>query len=121
MLGLRTVLADNVPVNVFDEIDAGIGGAVGALVGENLRDVARGRQVLCVTHLAQVAAYAQKHFCVLKKSGKNDTRVFAEALEGEKRTMEIARMLGGVSDKKSAAFTHAEELLASSNGEFKRK
>lgn len=111
MLGLKTVLAPTVPVMVFDEVDAGIGGETGWLVGEKLRVCAQGRQVLCVTHLAQVAAQANQNFYVSKTADKTSTHVSISPLEGEKLTSEIARMLGGNTDKKSAAFSHACELL----------
>lgn len=112
MLGLKTVLASTIPVMVFDEVDAGIGGETGLLVGEKLRACAQGRQVLCVTHLAQVAAQADKNFRVEKTSTKTATQVSIAALSGEALTSEIARMLGGNADKKSAAMLHARELLA---------
>ncbi len=110
MLGLKTVLASTIPVMVFDEVDAGIGGETGKRVGEKLRACAQGRQVLCVTHLAQVAAQAEHHFQVTKTADKNTTRVTITPLTGPARTAEIARMLGG-GDKKSAAYLHAQELL----------
>ena len=113
MLGLKTVLAPTVPVMVFDEVDAGIGGATGHLVGQKLRACAQGRQVLCVTHLAQVAAQANCNFHVDKKAAKNATDVYITPLTGDALTAEIARMLGGKSDKHSAAFEHARELLRS--------
>ncbi len=111
MLGLKTVLASTVPVMVFDEVDAGIGGETGWLVGEKLRACAQGRQVLCVTHLAQVAAQADQNFYVEKRADKNSTHVTISTLTGDKLTAEIARMLGG-GDKKSAAYFHAQELLS---------
>ena len=111
MLGLKTVLAPTVPVMVFDEVDAGIGGETGHLVGQKLRQAAQGKQVLCVTHLAQVAAQAQTNFYVEKKSQKTSTRVIIIPLEKEALVQEIARMLGGSTNKQSAAFTHARELL----------
>ncbi len=111
MLGLKTVLAPTVPVMVFDEVDAGIGGETGWLVGEKLRACAMGRQVLCVTHLAQVAAQADQNFYVAKSADKQTTRVQISALSGETLTAEIARMLGG-GNEKSAAYSHAKELLA---------
>lgn len=110
MLGLKTVLAPTVPVMVFDEVDAGIGGETGWLVGEKLRACAQGRQVLCVTHLAQVAAQADQNFHVEKQADKTSTHVSIAALTGDKLTAEIARMLGG-GDTKSAAYSHAQELL----------
>lgn len=111
MLGLKTVLAPTVPVMVFDEVDAGIGGETGHLVGQKLRAAAQGKQVLCVTHLAQVAAQANSNFHVEKTAQANTTRVTIVPLTGETLTREIARMLGGNTAKKSAAFTHALELL----------
>jgi len=111
MLGLKTVLAGTVPVMVFDEIDAGIGGTTGLKVGEKLRAVSAGRQTLCVTHLPQVAAFGAAHFNVEKVSTKNSTRVILTRLEGEARTSEIARMLGSTSGKTSAGFKHAQELM----------
>ncbi|WP_424244008.1 DNA repair protein RecN (Recombination protein N) [Elusimicrobium posterum] len=111
MLGLKTVLAGSVPVMVFDEIDAGIGGTTGTLVGEKLKQVATGRQALCVTHLAQVAVFADKHFNVTKTSDKKSTSVLLTVLENGAKTKEIARMLGSSGDENSAGFKHAQELL----------
>ena len=113
MLGLKTVLASSIPVMVFDEVDAGIGGETGWLVGEKLHVCAQDRQVLCVTHLAQVAAQADQNFHVTKTAAKNNTRVEITPLSKEALTEEIARMLGG-GDKKSAAYLHAQELLKTS-------
>lgn len=110
MLGLKTVLASTVPVMVFDEIDAGIGGETGHLVGQKLHEAAQERQVLCVTHLAQVAVQADQNFYVSKKSANDNTEVQISLLQKETLTQEIARMLGGT-NKRSAAFSHAEELL----------
>lgn len=112
MLGLKTVLAPTVPVMVFDEIDAGIGGETGHLVGQKMHTAARGKQVLCVTHLAQVAAQADVNFRVEKTAHKNTTRVTITPLSGDTLTDEIARMLGGNTAKNSAARAHAQELLA---------
>ncbi|MBR4681890.1 MAG: DNA repair protein RecN [Elusimicrobiaceae bacterium] len=111
MLGLKTVLAPTVPTMVFDEIDAGIGGETGHLVGQKLHQAAKGKQILCVTHLAQVAAQADFNFHVEKTVVKNSTQVNISPLHGESLVVEIARMLGAGTDKRSAAFTHARELL----------
>ena len=111
MLGLKTVLAPTVPVMVFDEVDAGIGGETGWLVGQKLHQAAQGRQVLCVTHLAQVAAQANQNFHVSKTTTQTATRVAISPLAQEGLIAEIARMLGGGADKHSAAFSHARELL----------
>ena len=114
MLGLKTVLAPTVPVMVFDEVDAGIGGETGHLVGQKLHQAAQGRQVLCVTHLAQVAAQADANFHVDKKAVRNATTVTISELSGENLVQEIARMLGGNNDIHSAAYQHARELLNTS-------
>lgn len=111
MLGLKTVLAPTVPVMVFDEVDAGIGGETGWLVGQKLRACAQGRQVLCVTHLAQVAAQAHQNFFVDKTADKKDTHVSITLLSTKQLPAEISRMLGGKADAHSAAFEHAKELL----------
>ena len=111
MLGLKTVLAPTVPVMVFDEVDAGIGGETGWLVGQKLHLAAQGRQVLCVTHLAQVAAQANQNFHVSKTATQTATQVAISPLAQEGLIAEIARMLGGGADKHSAAFSHARELL----------
>jgi DNA repair protein RecN (Recombination protein N) len=112
MLALEAVLAraDCVPTLVFDEVDAGIGGHVAAVVGETLAAAAEGRQVLCVTHLAAIAAQAQHHVRVVKSVRGGRTRVAAETAEGDARVGEVARMLGG--DASAAALDHARTLLA---------
>ena len=113
MLALKSVLghADTVPVLVFDEIDAGIGGATALAVGRRLKSLAEGRQVLVITHLAQVAAFADAHLVVVKvaEGGRDNTRVHPVA--GEKRIGELARMLSGSDTETSLA--HARELLDS--------
>jgi DNA repair protein RecN (Recombination protein N) len=112
MLALKSVLAgvDRVPVLVFDEIDAGIGGVVATAVGEKLARVAHGHQVFVVTHLAQLASRASGHFMVEKGAGSGLTTATVRALAGDARVEEIARMLGG--DPGSATSReHAKELL----------
>ncbi|HSP73460.1 MAG TPA: hypothetical protein VLN26_13885, partial [Gaiellaceae bacterium] len=111
MLALEAVLAraDRVPTLVFDEVDAGIGGHVAGVVGETLCAAAEGRQVLCVTHLAAIAAHAQHHVRVVKSVRGGRTRVGADTVEGDARVGEVARMLGG--DASSAARDHARTLL----------
>jgi len=98
MLALKRVLtqADSIPTLIFDEIDQGIGGRVGAVVGEKLWLLARQHQVLCVTHLPQLAAFGDQHFSVRKEveGGRTSTRV--ELLEGDARLIELAQMLGAV-------------------------
>jgi DNA repair protein RecN (Recombination protein N) len=116
MLGLKTVLAaqDRIPVLVFDEVDAGVGGAVAHAVGGNLSALARSRQVLCVTHLPQVASYAEGHVAVTKEVVRGRTVARVETLQTEERRQEIARMLSG-RGLTPTSLKAAEELLASSS------
>jgi DNA repair protein RecN (Recombination protein N) len=98
MLALKTVLArmDQVPVLVFDEVDAGIGGAVAEVVGKRLKQLSRhGHQVFCITHLAPIAAQAQSHFAVTKGTKGGRTITTVTRLNAAARVEEIARMLGG--------------------------
>jgi DNA repair protein RecN (Recombination protein N) len=112
MLALKSVLgqADSTPVLVFDEIDAGIGGATAVAVGRRLANLARDRQVIVVTHLAQVAAFADRHLVVRKDECDERAVTSVEAVEGDARVAELARMLSG-SDS-DAGLAHARELLA---------
>jgi DNA repair protein RecN (Recombination protein N) len=113
MLALEAVLAraDRVPTLIFDEIDAGIGGRVATTVGETLLASAQGRQVLCVTHLAPIAALASHHLLVSKNVRAGRTRAAVAVLDDSERVVEIARMLGGEGGS-AAALRHARELLA---------
>ncbi len=110
MLGLKTVLAaeDDVPVLVFDEVDANVGGETANAVGEKMRQIARNHQVLCITHLAPVAAQGRAHFMVSKQVKDGRTISEISLLEADARVGELARMLGGQS---AAARKHAESLL----------
>lgn len=102
---------------VFDEVDAGIGGRVAAAVGRRLHDLAAHSQVLCVTHLPQIAAFADRHYCVAKQVVGSRTETFVQLLgRRDERVEEIARMMGGLSITE-AARRHARELLSSSAGE----
>lgn len=113
MLALKTVLADldEVPVLVFDEVDANVGGEIGSVVGEKMAEIARGHQVLCVTHLPQVAAQATNHFVVTKDQSKDRAVVSISAIHENRksRVSELARMLGDRNAK--SALAHAEDLL----------
>ena len=100
------------PVIAFDEIDAGIGGATALEMGRKLADLARGRQVLCVTHLPQVASQAHHHFRVEKTSLGNATTTAVFALGESERLEEIARMLGGVKITEQSR-AHASKMIAS--------
>ncbi len=112
MLSLEVVLADrsDVPTLVFDEVDAGIGGRAAVEVGRRLAALATNAQVLAVTHLPQVAAFARHHFRVLKDDDGNVTSSSVVRLDGQDRVDELARMLAGLEDS-SAAQQHARELL----------
>ena len=111
MLALKRVLsqADQTPTLAFDEIDQGIGGRVGSVVGEKLWTLTGSHQVLVVTHLAQLAGYADKHFKVTKATTAERVQTAVHSLEDEARVEELAEMLGAVSDSGSQT---ARELLA---------
>jgi DNA repair protein RecN (Recombination protein N) len=111
MLALKVVLArhDKLPTLVFDEVDQGIGGEVAAQVGEALSRVAASRQVLVITHLPQIAAQAAHHVVVSKRPKGGIATADVQALSGEERVREIARMLGDAEG--SVARQHARELL----------
>ena len=110
MLALKTVLAaeDEIPVLIFDEVDANIGGETANVVGEKMKQIATKRQVLCITHLPQVAAPADAHYVVTKQVKNGRTISEIELLGKNERVTELARMLGGQSE---AARKHAEALL----------
>lgn len=112
MLALKAILADadSVPTLVFDEVDAGIGGGVAETVGERLKRIAKGHQVFCITHLPQIAGYADNHYFVEKKAEGSRTITKVVKLKEDGRVKELARMLGG---KKITETTlkHAEEML----------
>ena len=113
MLALKTVLADldGVPLLVFDEVDANVGGEIGRVVGEKMAAIAKTHQVLCVTHLPQVAAQATCHLVVTKDQSKDRAVVTIEPIQASRkaRVTELARMLGD--SKAKSALAHAEELL----------
>lgn len=111
MLALKSVLAqtDLIPTLVFDEIDAGIGGHTANVVGQKLKDLSQFRQLICITHLPQIACLADKHFRVEKKIVGNQTLISAKELTMDERIEEIARMQGGRDTQ--TAIAHAKELL----------
>ncbi len=111
MLALKNVVSgrSEVSVYLFDEVDAGIGGETAHRVGERLRSIAKNNQVLVVTHLAQVAAFAHEQFRIEKKTQAGRTRTSIEVLDAKERSGEIARMLGG--SQSQAAKVLAKELL----------
>lgn len=114
MLALKTVLADldDVPVLVFDEVDANVGGEIGRVVGEKMAGISKSHQVLCITHLPQVAAQGDNHLVVEKDQSKDRAVVTIVPIQANRkaRVSELARMLGDRTAK--SALAHAEELLA---------
>jgi DNA repair protein RecN (Recombination protein N) len=115
MLGLKGVLAraDETPTLIFDEIDQGIGGRVGAVVGQKLWALAQTHQVLCITHLPQLAAFGDRHFRVEKELRSGRTITVVQPMAGDERAAELAEMLGGDSEPNLAS---AQELLAGAAG-----
>lgn len=113
MLAVKRALADRAATaytSVFDEVDSGIGGATAEVVGRKLFEVARSRQVICITHLPQIASFGCRHFAVTKKVVKGRTVADVEPLSSDARTEEIARMLGGEKITETTR-AHAKELL----------
>jgi DNA repair protein RecN (Recombination protein N) len=113
VLALKAILARNDALEtvVFDEVDAGIGGGVAATVGKKLAALAHRHQVLCITHLPQIAQYGEHHFRIVKSVVQGRTRTTIEPLTRKERVEEIARMLGGESVT-AATLSHAREMLA---------
>ncbi len=111
MLAVKTTLAevDEIPILIFDEVDANVGGETAGQVGRKLRGLGRSHQVLCITHLPQVAAQGKNHFAVEKQVKQNRTLIELTRLEGAARQRELARMLGGQTE---AALALAKSLLA---------
>lgn len=122
MLALKGILAqsDRVSVLVFDEIDANVGGRLGSTIGNKLRHLAEHHQVLCITHLPQIASYADRHFTVSKQvtDGRTDSKV--RRMEGPERLQELAEMVGGskITDTTRA---QAQEMLETATAEFAEK
>jgi DNA repair protein RecN (Recombination protein N) len=113
MLAIKNILAkaDKIPTLIFDEIDSGVSGRVAQKVGEKLSSISESHQVLCVTHLAQIAAMADSHYLIKKVTKENETRTLVRKLAGEEIQDEIARILGGV-EISDITKRHAEEMLS---------
>jgi DNA repair protein RecN (Recombination protein N) len=111
MLALKSIMAkgDKIPILVFDEIDAGIGGKTAETVGKKLKALSKNHQIICITHLAQIASYADRHMRIEKKVVDKRTVVSIVPLDKNERTSEIARMLSG--DISDLSLKHARELL----------
>jgi len=112
-LAIQVIASDgsSIPTMVFDEVDSGVGGSVAEMVGRRLRELGEHRQVLCVTHLPQVASLADQHFRISKVSDGKATRTGASELGKDERIEELARMLGGV-EITQKTIAHAAEMLA---------
>jgi DNA repair protein RecN (Recombination protein N) len=112
-LAVQVIASDGsaIPTMVFDEVDSGVGGSVAEMVGRRLQELGRTRQVLCVTHLPQVASLASQHFRINKVSDGKATRTGVSVLGKEERVEELARMLGGV-EITQKTLDHAAEMLA---------
>jgi len=117
MLALKRILAgsDRIPTLVFDEVDSGIGGRVASILGRKLKDIGRHHQVLCITHLAPVAAFSDRHILVEKSRKEGRTVVKVRYLEEEERIKELARMIGGL-EVKTSVIESAKELLEDARG-----
>ena len=113
-LAIQVIASDgsNIPTMVFDEVDSGVGGGIAEMVGSRLRQLGESRQVLCVTHLPQVASLGNHHFRIVKLSDGKATRTSISVLNDDERIEEIARMLGGV-EITTRTRDHAEEMLNS--------
>jgi DNA repair protein RecN (Recombination protein N) len=121
MLALKGILAssDRVSVLVFDEIDANVGGRLGSVIGQKLRDLATHHQVLCITHLPQIASYADRHFTVRKQTTGNQTSTTVRPVQGDDRLQELAEMIGGARITQTTR-AQAQELLDAARPEAKR-
>ncbi|OQY34573.1 MAG: DNA repair protein RecN [Spirochaetaceae bacterium 4572_59] len=117
MLAIKTALSgtDHIPVLVFDEIDSGIGGEVGNSIGKHMKNLAQYNQILCITHLASIAVYADNHIKVEKTDDNDRTNTSLYPLKDESKVLEIARMLSGNSEG-DASIRHAEVLLRTAAG-----
>ena len=122
MLSLKALSAERaaIPSMVFDEIDTGISGRTAQVVAQKMWDIARYRQVICVTHLQQIAAMATRHFMIQKAENNGRTQTSVRVLDGNERVHEIARMLSGVSEHSESALAHASHMLAEAQ-EYREK
>jgi DNA repair protein RecN (Recombination protein N) len=112
MLAIKTILAnvDKIPTMVFDEIDSGVSGKASTRIGEKLSFISKNHQVICVTHLAQIACMADNHYLIEKKSDSQSTRTIVKKLKGDQIINEVARILGGITIS-DITRKHAQEML----------
>ncbi len=116
MLAFKNIISsyDNIPTLIFDEIDNGISGITASIVGKKLQEIASDRQIICITHLPQIAACGKHNYRICKESDENGTFTKVEALSEEEKVHEIARLLGGVSITETTLMT-ARELISGQN------
>lgn len=116
MLAFKRIVGDytRIPTMIFDEIDSGISGVTASIVGNKLKQLSKNHQIICITHLAQIAAYSDHHYRIYKddKDGRTLTNVLP--LSEEEKKYEIARLLGGI-DITDAALKNAEDLIKQSS------
>jgi len=112
MLAIKTVLAkaDDTPTLIFDEIDAGLSGPMGQVVGKKLSVLAKNHQILCITHLPQLAAFSSEHFHISKIVADGETKALISKLNAEEKVTELSRMLGG-GEEAETSIKHAKELI----------
>ena len=117
MLAIKKILADadRIPTLIFDEIDMGVGGGTALKIGQKLHFISSGHQVICVTHLAQIACMADCHYYISKTGSGERTVTVVSKLEGEEIVREIARLMGG-SDETEISLSHAREILKNAKG-----
>jgi len=112
MLAIKIVMGgdDMTPTQIFDEIDAGISGVTASVVGEKLHQLTKGSQIICITHLPQIAVFADHHYCIQKKSDSDDVKTYVSAIFGKEIIEEIGRLVGGVSVSESTS-KHVLDML----------
>ena len=115
MLAFKNIIADydNIPTLIFDEIDAGISGITASIVGKKLKEIAENHQIVCITHLPQIAAFGEHNYRIQKYSSENSVKTTVEALDENEKINEIARLLGGINIT-DITIKSAEELIAAS-------
>jgi DNA repair protein RecN (Recombination protein N) len=117
MLAIKTILGDydRIPTLIFDEIDSGISGITASIVGKKLKGIAENHQVICITHLPQIAAYSDRHYQIYKEAINDRVTTKISLLDPAAKRVEIARLLGGMTITETT-LRNAEELIAQSNG-----
>ena len=115
MLAFKKIIGDydGIPTMIFDEIDSGISGVTASIVGRKLREISRSHQIICITHLPQIASCGDHHYRISKSSDESMTYTHVDELSAEERIVEIARLLGG-DNVTDTTLKSAEELLTNS-------